>query len=480
MENDKKPLISRAAARELLWHKGILDFCLDPSQRETKAKFYSSSTKVNVWLISRRSGKSRTLCTIALEMAIKTPRSIIKYLAPEAKQVRTIIRPLMQELTLDCPEEIKPKYLSNEGMYRFPNGSEIHIAGSDNGGAEKLRGAKSDLCIVDEAGFCSELKYAVKTVLLPTLLTTGGKLILSSTPPREGDHDFVAFIEEATAKGSIVKKTVYDCPRFSKEFIDREILSQYPSDQDAEFKREYMCELSRDDNLQVIPEFTDELEKKIVQEVPRPAYFDSYVSADWGVSDFTALLFGYYDFKLAKIVIEDELMMHGAKMNTAVLADAIKRKEASLWQDIYTEQPKPVFLRVCDNNKLLIQDMQQQHGITFLATEKMGKEGYLNQARILLASERIIIHPRCKNFIAHLKFATWSSNRTTFARSSTYGHFDFLDSFIYLTRNIIMGKNPYPKDALPFDSFYLEKPKDIIATPAAREFKKIFSRRGRS
>lgn len=471
------PKISKAAARELLWHKGILDFCLDPLQREIKSKFYESGIKVNVWLMSRRLGKSHLLCTLALEMAIKKPRSVIKYLAPEAKQVRTIIRPIIQDLTKDCPEEIKPKFMSNEGIYRFPNGSEIHIAGSDNGGSEKLRGSKADLCIVDEAGFCSDLKYAVKTILLPTLLTTGGKLVLSSTPPREGDHDFVSFIEEATSKGSLIKKTVYECPRYSKEFIDREILSQYPSDQDSEFKREYMCELSRDDALQVIPEFTDELEKEIVLEVERPPHFDTYVSADWGVSDYTAVLFGYYDFKNARIVIEDELIMHGAKMNTAILVDAIKRKENENWQDTYTGETKPVFLRVCDNNKLLIQDMQQQHGLTFLATEKMGKEGYLNQARILLASKRVIIHPRCKNFIAHLKYATWNTNRTSFARSAVYGHFDFLDAFIYFTRNVVMGKNPYPTEVLGPGMYYNPKRSEPKMTETSFQLRKMVSKR---
>jgi len=69
-------------------------------------------------------------------------------------------------------------------------------------------------------------------------------------------------------------------------------------------------------------------------------------------------------------------------------------------------------------------------------------------------NHQIIINPRCKTLIYHLKYATWArkSDKATsaggykaFARSADGGHFDSLDSLIYLIRNIIYGKNPYPK-----------------------------------
>jgi hypothetical protein len=471
------PKISQKTARDILWSKGNIAWKLDNLQQEIRQAFYKSNHKINVWLMSRRLGKSHLLCALAIEQCIKKPGSIVKYLAPEGKQVKTIIKPIISDLTSDCPEDLRPQFKTQEMLYRFPNGSEIHLAGSDGGGAEKLRGTKADLCIVDEAGFCNELKYAVRTILLPTMLTTGGKMVLSSTPPAESAHEFLDFIEEADAKETLIKKTVYDCPRYSKEFIEREILSQYPSGAaDPEFRREYMVEILKDENLAVVPEFTEDLEKRIVVVPTMPSHYDAYVSADWGVSDLTVILFAVYDFKNSKVHILDELIMNGAKMNTAILAEKIKQKEKTLWHDQYTLEPKPVYMRVADNNLLLIQDMQTLHNLNFIPTEKTDKHGALNNLRILLQSERVIIHPRCVTLKNHLKYATWDKNRRTYKRSAQYGHYDAIDALTYLIRNIIWSHNPYPKDVHGDNVFVNESKKPEVSTPAA-QFKTLFKPR---
>ena len=84
----------------------------------------------------------------------------------------------------DCPEHLKPTYIESKFTYHFANGSSIQLAGSDNKHYERLRGQKSDLVLVDEAGFCDNLKHIVKSILLPTLTHTGGKIVLASTPLR--------------------------------------------------------------------------------------------------------------------------------------------------------------------------------------------------------------------------------------------------------------------------------------------------------
>ena len=64
----------------------------------------------------------------------------------------------------------------------------------------------------------------------------------------------------------------------------------------------------------------------------------------------------------------------------------------------------------------------------------------------MIKSGRILINPRCKNLIYHLKAATWKKDRTNFARSVDGGHWDFIPALYYLLRNINMSKNPYPRD----------------------------------
>lgn len=469
--------ITQKAAKDALWLRGNISWKLDELQQEIRKTYYDSSNKINVWLMSRRLGKSYLLCALALEQCIRHPNSIVKYLAPEGKQVKTIIKPIISELAEDCPPELKPEFKTQEMLYRFPNGSEIHLAGSDSGGAEKLRGSRAHMCIVDEAGFCDTLKYAVRSILLPTMLTTGGRIILSSTPPSQSGHEFLDFIEEAEAKQTLIKKTVYDCPRYSKEFIEREILSQYARGaRDDEFRREYMVEIIKDEQFAVVPEFDDELQKKIIKEWEKPPYYDAYVSLDFGVSDLTVAVFGYYDFKAAKLIIEDEVVMNGAKMNTTVLAHAIRTKEGELWKDAYTGEPKTPYLRVADNNLLLIQDLTSLHNLTFVPTDKADKHGALNSMRIMMQTERVIINPKCQTLINHLKYAEWNKERTKYKRSAAYGHYDAIDALVYLCRNLVLSHNPYPKDLYGENYLVLPHIKEQHS-PQAAAIKGLFTRK---
>jgi hypothetical protein len=476
-KEEEKVALDRKVAVQLLWNRGNLDYKLDELQRDMKQKFYNSKRKVNVWLTSRRLGKSTLLCVLAIEMCIKRSGTIVKFLSPEMKQTKTIIGPLINEIIQDAPDNLKPGFRLQEMVWRFPNGSEIHLAGSDGGGSEKLRGCKAHLCIVDEAGFCENLKYAVRTILLPTMLTTGGKMILSSTPPKEANHEFLEFVEDADSQGILIKKTVYDCPRYTPEFIEKEIIANYPGGRaNIEFRREYLSEILRDEDYSVIPEFTDELEAKIVREWERPAHFDSYVAIDYGVRDLTVALFAYYDFKQARVIIEDEIVMNGAKMNTASLAKAIQDKELELWHDRFTGEPIKPYLRVSDNNLLLIQDLQYQHGMTFLPTDKHNKEGFLNQLRLMIQDEKVIINPKCKTLISHLKFARWDKDKKKIKRSKEVAHADALDAAIYLIRNMVYSKNPYPLNTYNFDTFVRpEVLKEKKVSEQARVIKNIFS-----
>jgi hypothetical protein len=90
----------------------------------------------------------------------------------------------------------------------FHNGSEIHIAGCDNGNAENLRGHESDLNLIDEAGFIDDLEYVLKDILMPQTLTTGGRTIISSTPPRTPAHYFQRLCMEAVQSDYYSKFTI--------------------------------------------------------------------------------------------------------------------------------------------------------------------------------------------------------------------------------------------------------------------------------
>ncbi len=445
----KAATLSKKALRDELWRRAELSFKLDPNQQSLRELYYRGEHKLFTWLLARRNGKSFTLVVLAIEQCLRKPNSIVKYAAPTKQQINMILRPIFRKILEDCPEDLKPIFKTNDFIYYFPNGSEIQLAGTDNNHAEKLRGGDSDLSIVDEAGFCSDLFNLIKSILLPTTLMTNGKIILASTPPKEEDHDFIHYIEEADMRGSLVKKTIFDNPRLTDAQRD-ELIKELGGLTTDEARRELLCELIKSTTTSVIPEFNEDLRKKIVKEWPRPPFYDCYESMDVGGVDFTAVLFAYYDFRADKIIVEDEIVIDFQQPgnNLEVLTNDIIRKEEKLWTNALSGELKKPTLRVSDTNPIALNEIRKysHNKVSFMPTRKDDKDTALNNFRVLLKAEKIIIHPRCVNFIRHLTNVRWK-NKTTkndFARSPDNGHYDTVPAGIYLVRNINFKKNPYP------------------------------------
>lgn len=434
-------------AKEKLWRRGILSWKLDKVQQELYELFYNKDFKTQTWVLARRSGKSYALCVLAIEQCLKKSNSVVKFVSPTKIQVDTNIRPIMRTILEDCPQDLRPEYRKKDYIYYFPNGSEIQLAGTDSGHAEKLRGTDSHLWIVDEAGSCDNLDSVVKSILLPTTLITKGKGILASTPPKEGTHDFIKFVEEAEMRGSLIKKTVYDNPRITKEQLE-ELINELGGLTSDAARRELLCEFIKESSTSVLPAVNAELLKEIVKEWPKPPFYDAYEAMDLGFTDLTVVLFGYYDYRAAKLIIEDEIVMKGEDMQLPTLVKDIKNKELALWTHPMTLEPKKPALRVSDINYIVTNEMSRasNNEINFAPAKKDDNDAALNNLNLMLASKKIIINPKCVTLIRHLLNVKWYSpnNKTKFARSPDDGHYDAVEACKYMVRHVQYNKNPYP------------------------------------
>lgn len=441
-------------AKAALWRQGVLDWKLTEVQKIIKKGIFEDTNKINVVLCSRRLGKSYLMCTMALEQCLSKAGSVVKFVFPKQKDVKRNILPLMRQILEDCPEEVKPRYMEADKAMRFPhNGSEIQFAGSDSGNIEGVRGGFSHLNIFDEVGFADDVTYGIRSVLSPTTKTTGGRTILVSTPSRSENHEFITdWVLPYQAENRVKTFTLYDNPNFTPEII-AEIIAEYPKGvDDIDFKREYLCVISRGAENNILPSFTSENEKIIVRDdYKRPVFYDAYVGFDIGAVDLSALVFGYYDYLNATLVIEDELIF-SKDVNTKTIAEAVKKKEAELWTNPIDESIMPPYMRVADNSHLImLTDLQRDHGINFIPTRKDNREAAINSLDVAISQHKLIIHPRCKHVIYHMKFAEWNKTRTAFKNIKDSptgqikgGHADALAALIYLHRNIIKSKNPYP------------------------------------
>jgi hypothetical protein len=209
-----------------------------------------------------------------------------------------------------------------------------------------------------------------------------------------------------------------------------------------------LCELVKDSSRGVIPEFTKAIEEKIVKEWPKPPFYDSYESMDLGYNDLTVVLFGYYDFRADKVIIEDEFVVGGPELHLKKLTDTINKKEAELWTNVMTGEIKKPYMRVSDTNLVAINEIRIHSGntVNFTSAKKDDNDSAINNLRMMIANQKIIIHPRCVTLVRHLRNVKWSSptNKTTFGRSPDDGHYDAVDALKYMVRHISYTKNPYP------------------------------------
>jgi hypothetical protein len=387
------------------------------------------------------------MATRSLRRCIKEARVEFPFAAPTGKSLRTFILPIFSQIILDCPKDLRPRFNSQDSVWNFKNKSRIRLGGTDNGHEESLRGPKADEAAVEEAGFveCS-LRYLVEDILKPQLLYASSPpcLCLVSTPPLSPAHEYVGYLASAEAKGNLITKTIWDNPRLRLEEVlliaeeagcvidwtKKEIIHESTT-----WKREYLAQVVTDSNSAIVPEFQDKA-SAIVKEWPRPQFFHRYVVIDTGFIDLTAALFFYHDFRRAKFVFEDEVVIE--RPTSKDIAEACFRKERELWGEA-----KP-YARWADGDLIVLQDLSSLHGYHVTPVSKDELEAQVNQARLDVLHESIVIDPRCKHLISHTKYGIWDKNRRKFERSEGLGHFDALMAMIYGLRHVNRNINPWP------------------------------------
>ncbi len=383
---------------------------------------------------SRRWGKSYYMVIQAFEHCLNRRDAQVMYAAPTSKQVKKIIFPIIRMILETCPDDLKPRFSTEDRAYYFPNGAMLHIAGCDNGNHESLRGAYTTLGIVDEAGFIDEVDYVVNSILTPQTLTCNGQIIVVSTPPKSPAHPFKEMCMAALERQAYIQRNIYSATHITPTQI-LEFQKEAGGAKSTTWRREYLGEFVTDADSAILPEFQENLDT-IVKEFTRHQYIDRYVAADFGFVDLTAIIFAYWHFETATLYVEDELIFK--RTDSATIAQAVKEKEKELWGG-----HKP-FLRVTDCDPIIAADLASQHKLNFIRTRKDDLEAQVNALRLLIGENKVRIHPRCRITIEHLSNGVWDTSGLKFARSGEFGHFDAIAAMTYLVRNLNRKRNPVP------------------------------------
>lgn len=429
--------------------------------------------------IARRWGKTYFLLCVALMVAIRTGGRVV-YGAPTLRHLKEFVLPTLDVIAQHFPADCRPRFNSTNSHIEVAGGGWVHLFGADDiRQADTGAGSDAELAIFDECGangMASILGYIIKSIFGPSLLMTGGGVLLGSSPARIPDHEFTALAEMAEAQGCYVRRTIHDNPRLSeaqkRAFIESDAkdegltVEQYMATDT--FRREHLAERVIDRLLVVLPEWANVRETQFAP-IERPEFFDAQVILDFGGVDPHAAHFGYWHFPLGAYVIEDEVLLRDGE-NTEALVRALKAKESQLWgtdrwegtlrafeerqhgimvpewmlAQQRAEAPTQPRIRWADNDIQLCRDLHELHGYSVVPTQKDNLELQVNRLRLLVGEKKVFVHPRCVHTDRHWRGTTWANHRRAdFARKANE-HGDLLATGVYGVRNLNRQRNPFP------------------------------------
>lgn len=431
------------------WERNLWDALLLDTNQQGMTAWLDRVWEKNRLLVvnkSRQLGGSYWALIQACLLAMSMPGAQIKYAAQTQKQVRKILRPHMRAIFKTCPEALRPRYHSQDGEFRFPNGSSITVAGCDRDNAETLRGQHADFAIVDEGGAIANLQYVIDDILMPQTLNTRGRILIISSPAKRPGHPFKAFCDLAESQGTLLERTIHDNPRITEEEKD-ELCRAAGGIDSTTWKREYLAQHVTDEESAVIPEATRaqlKLQTLVLEHDGdlsyRPSHFDTYLWVDPGWSpDFTGILWAIWDFARGRVVIEDEFLMR--RMNTDMLAGVLREKTDALWG----KNHKP-YQAVADVDHRLISDLSGR-GWNFVPYQRDNLDEAVNKLRLSVSGQSIPFwtHPRCVATRRQFENCIWNKARTRFERTALDGHFDLVAAGYIGRRNLHTWRNPIPK-----------------------------------
>lgn len=431
-------------AKDALWRRGVLFWKAQDHQLPVY-EFISGADGADhtrrLVYVHRQFGKSFLSLLHATEVALQAKRTITVF-APTQRMLRAILLPNMETLLEDCPPDLRPSFSSLDNVFSFPStGAVLRLDGADSGHAEQARGRANHLVLIDEGGFVKDLRGLIRDVVLPSFLTTRGRLVVLTTPPKTAGHYCAALRQELSLKGAFLKYRLSDNRSVTPEVRERWAAEVGGEGSDA-FRREYECDEITDFELAVVPEFSEAINdparrEEVIQPVAPPdPHVARVVGMDLGWGDPTGVIFGYYDWRAAKLRIQDEALLRKPRIEE--IARAVKAKEASLWGEV-----KP-YSRISDIDPMVLAELSGKYGLSFRPVSKQLKEQMVNEVRTWFRGGRIVIDPRCVNLIAQLEAAIWTSSRRTYEHTEAYGHFDLVDALVYLLQALPLHMNPYP------------------------------------
>jgi len=178
----------------------------------------ASTARQMILLCSRQSGKSTITAVLAAHQSAFVPDSLVLLLSPSLRQSSELFRKTREVLTA-LGDAAPPATEESALRLEFPNGSRVCCL---PGKESTIRGFSAPALVVeDEAARVDDALYQA---VRPMLATSGGRLILLSTPWGKRGHFYESW-EHGGEAWHRVRVTAAEVPRISPAFLEAERLA---------------------------------------------------------------------------------------------------------------------------------------------------------------------------------------------------------------------------------------------------------------
>lgn len=480
-----------ADARRLLWRDGrAAEYLLDTAGPTGGQRAWIAGLDAlapmswAAWKVSRQRGKTFAALTWLLQrMGLERGLPGV-YLAQTGQNAEAIVASFLRDVEADLPPEWRVEF--RDGVLRSAaTDSELAVFGTDNQQYRRRRGRKAKVVLLDEAAFYADL-LDVEQVYIPQLQTTGGVGLYLSSPPISPAHQFNERCRAAMASGVYVHDTFWSNPRIDHEAVIRGECARLGLTREqllasTAFRREFLAEDVTEETRAAIPAWTQEAAAELVCEVKRADFYDGYSSLDIGYSpDPSFALLGWHDVANNRLVIEYELEHRNGTVASLTaglkelerlawgvdkydgtllaLADEVAELPDFLKRRVHAHAPRQPYLRVGDNDLLVLSEMAVTHGLAVFPTRKDDKALAVDFVNQLVAAKRLVIHPRCVRTREQMFTTIWNRTRTGWERTAK-DHGEAIDCVTYMARNVRWNRDCRPKRVTEWAPY----------TPAAKE-----------
>lgn len=396
-------------------------------------------------MCGRRGGKTDDFQKIAVDQLV-VPNSNVLYIG---KTITTAIEQMWNgviELSKYIGLSVKSQSRTN-GIITFENGSTFYIAGNNSvEEREKKRGFKFNLVIIDECQSQAGLYYLINDIIEPCLRDVNGKLILGGTGPRSRGtyweqiwndprwtcfnwnmsvNPFIVDHETVLQKICQEKGLMIDSP-----LIQREYLGKIVYDDDALVFR------LTEDNY-----FTDESLNTWMNSQPKSDLRVS-MGLDLGYNDSDAFSASVYSISKPEIFIVYEYK--GNRLGTNELAEEIKKGIAYVNHLSIPDENKfsYIFTDTGGLGKKVAYDLNMMYNIPTYEAYKYDKDSAIETLQEIVRRRHLKVRQNGIFADESMKiiFGRNDNDELTRMIDDEAFHPDMMDSILYNTRPILMGR----------------------------------------